>query len=298
MSAELLPTVSVVIPVYNDALALQRCLRAIITQDYPADLVEVLVVDNASTDDVSGALPVDPRVRLLHEPRRGSYAARNTGVAAATGQVLAFTDSDCIPRPDWLRVGVQALHREPCPDAIGGAISIFFPHGPEPRNGPEHFEALNEFQQEKYIEALSFAATANVFVSREVFDWVGMFDPKLKSGGDTDWGNRLVAAGGRWQFAPDVVVDHPARSSWRELGRKTLRVANGIADRTAHLDRRTRIRPTVREARRGLSIWVRVWGEAEAGPSDPWSKLEYAAAFSYVSALRVSVHVRRLLRPR
>lgn len=290
------PTISVVVPVYNDVPALRRCLAALQRQDYPADEVQVLVVDNASSDDVSAALPDDPRFRLLHEPRRGSYAARNTGVEEATGEVLAFTDSDCIPRPDWLRRGVETLYAVPRPDAIGGAIEIFFPHGSTPRTGPEHFEIRNEFQQRKYIEEWSFAATANVFVTRAVFDEVGPFNPELKSGGDTDWGTRLVGSGRRLVFAPHVVVDHPARSSWRELGRKSVRVANGIADRTQHLGRRTLAQRAYREARGGLSVWLRVWDGSQPAPADARGKVRYAAAFSYVRALRVGVHLRRLVR--
>ncbi|MGC5616767.1 glycosyltransferase [Georgenia sp. Z1491] len=290
------PTVSVVVPVYNDVPALRRCLAALQRQDYPADRVQVLVVDNASSEDVSAAVPEDPRFRLLHEARRGSYAARNTGVLEATGEVLAFTDSDCVPRPDWLRLGVAALHADPRPDAIGGAIEIFFPHGPHRRTGPEHFEAHNEFQQRRYVEEWSFAATANVFVTREVFDRVGPFDARLKSGGDTDWGTRLVGSGGRLVFAPQVVVDHPARSTWRELGRKSVRVANGIADRTQHLGRGALARRAWREARGGMSIWLRVWGGSRPAPTDAPGRVRYAAAFSYVRALRVGVHLRRMAR--
>src|SRR5690606_32801495 len=117
----------------NDVSALRRCLAALEDQDYPGDLVEVLVVDNASDEDVSAAVPSDPRFQLLQEPRRGSYAARNTGVRAATGEVLAFTDSDCVPRRDWLRRGVETLRSDPRADAIGGAIELFFPHGSHPQ---------------------------------------------------------------------------------------------------------------------------------------------------------------------
>lgn len=290
------PTVSVVVPVYNDVTALERCLDALAEQDYPAELVEVLVVDNASTDDVSAALSAGSRVRLLHEARRGSYAARNTGVREAKGEVLAFTDSDCVPRSDWLQRGVAALTADPRPDAVGGAIEIFFPHGPDPRTGPEHFEIRHEFQQRTYIEEWSFAATANVFVTREVFDRVGMFDPELQSGGDTDWGTRLVAGGGRLVYAPEVVVGHPARSGWRELGRKSVRVAGGIADRTGHLGRRALAHRAYREARGGVSVWVRIWDGSRPAPSDVAGKLRYAAAVSYVRALRVGVHIGRLAR--
>src|SRR5690606_16589320 len=96
-----MPTVTVVVPVYNDVQRLRTCVAALLAQDYPAERVEVLVVDNASDVDVSVALPAgETRVRLLHESRRGSYAARNRALTEATGEVLAFTDADCLPRPD------------------------------------------------------------------------------------------------------------------------------------------------------------------------------------------------------
>ena len=76
---------------------------------YPADRFDVVVVDNASTEDVAAAVPADERFTLLVEPRRGSYAARNTGLGVARGEVLAFTDADCRPDPDWLTEAVAEL---------------------------------------------------------------------------------------------------------------------------------------------------------------------------------------------
>lgn len=106
----------------------------------------------------------------------------------------------------------------------------------------------------------------------------------------------MVAGGGRLVYAPDVVVGHPSRSSWRELGRKSVRVANGIADRTQHLGRRALAHRAYREARGGLTIWMHVWRGSRPVPTAITGKVRYAAAFSYVRALRVAVHVRRLAR--
>ena len=79
------PPVSVIVPVKDGAAALDRCLTALDAQDYPGR-AQVVVVDNASTEDVGAAVAAHPGVALLREERRGSYAARNTGLAAATGE--------------------------------------------------------------------------------------------------------------------------------------------------------------------------------------------------------------------
>ncbi len=79
-------------------------------------------MDNGSADDVAGAVAAFPEVRLLREPRRGSYAARNRGLAGTTAPLLAFTDADCLPAPDWLARGVAVLAGDPAVDLVAGRI--------------------------------------------------------------------------------------------------------------------------------------------------------------------------------
>jgi glycosyltransferase involved in cell wall biosynthesis len=224
-----LPTVSVIIPVRNGADLLRSCLAALLLQTYPAELVEVVIVDNASTEDLRPAMPADPRVRLLHEARPGSYAARNTGLAAATGTVLAFTDGDCVPDPAWLTEAVSVLRAQPRADMVGGAVTMFF-RGPEPASGPELYEARHGFPQESYLRDQQFAVTANMLTWRDVVDRVGGFDGSLVSRGDADFGHRVAAAGLLQRYAPDAVVRHPARATWREVRDKTIRVSRGRRD--------------------------------------------------------------------
>lgn len=283
---------SVVVPVYNDVQKLSGCLAALMTQTYPRDRFEVIVVDNASTVDLGPAVPRDERVVLLHEGRRGSYAARNTGVASAKGEVLAFTDGDCTPRPDWLAEGVAALTQGSSPDAVGGAVELTFRTASGPKSAPEHFEAIEGFPQERYIEQGSFAVTANLFIDAHVFRQVGPFNADLMSGGDAEWCRRLGAAGGQLAYAARAVVEHPARSSWRDLTSKSLRVAKGMADQRAGSTRGTLLRAAVRDARLGIAVWRRVWRMPE--PTRTTDKLRYAAAYCFVRMLRASVQVRRL----
>ncbi len=289
------PTVSVIVPVHNDAERLGRCLRLLAQQDYPRDRFEVVVVDNASTEDLRPALPPgDERFRVEHEARRGSYAARNKGVVSSEGDVLAFTDGDCLPRPGWLSAGVEALTRAPAPDAVGGAINLVFRGGREPRSAPEHMDAMEGLPQEHSIATYPFAMTANLLVRRETFDRVGPFDAGLKSGGDLDWGLRLDATGGSFRYAADAVVDHPSRPTWGELTHKSVRVAGGVADLEANRPAREVLRGVGGELWDALAFWKVVWTLDR--PRRWTSRVALAAAFGYVRVLRSGVRLSRLVR--
>lgn len=283
-----LPRVSVIVPVYNDVVRLRRCLAALARQSYPADRYDVLVVDNGSTEDLAPAVPDVAGFRLLREERPGSYAARNTGLAATDAELLAFTDSDCLPMDDWLEAGVRALTVDPTVDAVGGRILLTFRSG-GPVSPAEHFEAVTGFPQERYVREMSFAATANLFVRRAALDRVGPFDEQLKSGGDVEFGKRLTAGGGRLRYDAGPVVEHPARHTWGQLRIKTVRVAQGVSDRTGGLDRAGTLRRAARDLRSAATVWLRVWTMPQ--PDRAAARLRYAAAFSYVRLLRVRVYL-------
>src|SRR5262245_5241730 len=132
--------VSVIIPVYNDIARLAVCLDALAQQSYPADRLEIIVVDNGSTPPVAQALAQQyPRVTFAHEPTPGSYAARNRGIQLATGTVIAFTDSDCIPSPDWIESGAAALSGTPHCGLAAGRIDMFYVN-PERPSAVELYE--------------------------------------------------------------------------------------------------------------------------------------------------------------
>lgn len=277
------PTVTVVVPVHNGTDLLRGCLEALRSQTYPAELVRIVVVDNNSTEDVAAAMPNDPRFLLVRESRRGSYAARNTGLLSATGEVIAFTDADCRPHPDWLDRGVRALSAPPRAAMVGGRIRLAFAHG-DARTGCELYEERYSFKQDWYLEHRNFAATANVLTWRATLDDVGVFDPSLQSRGDAQWGQRVAAAGGAQRYAGDAVVDHPARASWSELLTKSVRVARGQRDVDLVDDPRWRHFAGVAAAqlRLALTAPVTVWREEPAGVGP---KLRYLPVFLAVRAI-------------
>ncbi len=223
------PRVSVVIPVFNDAAGLARCLRALDAQTWPRDALDVVVVDNGSTEPLAAVVEAFADARLVDEARPGSYIARNRGVGAATGEILAFTDADCVPAPDWITAGVARLLAEAGDVVVGGRIELFAADR-DRASAVELFEIATALRQREYVERGGFAATANVFVRRDVFERVGGFDEAVKSGGDVEWGQRAAAAGCRLVYADDVCVRHPARATVGELHRRTARIIGGVHD--------------------------------------------------------------------
>lgn len=229
-SAGLAPFVSVVVPVYNDARA-ASCVHALSRQTYPGDRYEVIVVDNGSRPGLKPALAAFPQLYTLGEDQPGSYAARNRGVAFGKGQILAFTDSDCIPSSNWIESGVKALMSDPRCGIVGGQISVF-PVSSDP-GFIEKYSMHVELDQERFVKSRSFAATANMFTYRRVFSDVGRFEASLTSGGDLDFARRVAAAGYAVTYDPGPVVFHPARARILETLRKFARVSSGLYARGA-----------------------------------------------------------------
>jgi glycosyltransferase involved in cell wall biosynthesis len=204
--------VSVIIPVFNDGDRLRRCLELLQNQTLQAH--EIIVVDNNSNEDIASLCAAFPLVKYCRERKQGSYAARNRGIAIATGDILAFTDADCLPSREWLERGVAALAQA---DLVAGHIEFCFQsHQPTPI---EYVDALSHLRQRDYA-LHGYAATANAFTNREWFDKVGGFRDDLLSLGDREWGERLKAAGGSVVYCADAIVLHPARASMRSLLRK------------------------------------------------------------------------------
>ena len=221
--------VSVIVPVHNDGEGLASLLDALLEQTWPAGSCEILIVDNGSTDDTPAVAEryrarAPDRVAVLREARRGSYAARNRGIEAATGSVLAFTDADCVPAPDWIEAGVRALEAGAA-ELAAGRIAMTFA-GPEPTPW-EYFDAVRKLNQRAYAEVYGFGATANLFVRRAVIERRGAFRADLQSGGDYEFGRRATGAGERLVYAEAAMVEHPARGSLQEILKKTRRVTRG-----------------------------------------------------------------------
>jgi glycosyltransferase involved in cell wall biosynthesis len=219
------PKVSVIVPVFNDAVGLRRCLEALDDQSLPKDRYEVIVVDNGSQPPLASVVAPFQFARCVVEAKQGSYAARNTGVRNAVGELLAFTDADCEPSPDWLEQFVRTFECDDSVSALGGRVGISVSLK---RKIAELYElVLTPFPQQKFIEREGFSVTANLAIRSSVFRSVGPFNERLFSSGDREWGNRMVAAGYQLRYAPQCTVIHPARRTIRSLIQKRRRIEGG-----------------------------------------------------------------------
>ncbi|MBD8061603.1 glycosyltransferase [Oceanitalea stevensii] len=221
------PKVSVVVPVRDDP-RLSSCLDALGRQSYPAELVEVIVADNGDDPAVRALVDARPGVRYVAEPAGGSYTARNAAVLVSTGDVLAFTDSDCLPEPGWLEQAVRGLADGA--DIVAGHVAVYARDAARP-HPVEAYELVHAFPQQTYVSRSGASVTANMCTTRAAFDATGPFRSELRSGADIEWAQRANRLGLRTVYCADAVVHHPARDSYAALRTKLRRVIAGRHER-------------------------------------------------------------------
>jgi len=203
------PFVSVVIPVYNDAPRLRQTLEALQKQTYPSDCYEVIVVDNGSTDEsVQVARGFSDVEVLIETQHTGSpYSARNRGIEVARGEIIALLDSTCVPVEHWMEKGVECMTAGGA-DLVGGDVAFSFQGDPTPG---ELFDALTNIRMRESVKQ-GRAKTANLFVRRNVFDGLGLFPERIRSGGDVRWTQRAVTENYVLAFCEEARVHKSARS--------------------------------------------------------------------------------------
>ncbi len=215
--------VSVVVPTFRRADLLDRCLSALTAQDCDAASYEVIVADDAADDDTrrqveewAGSAPCAVRYVAVTGPH-GPAAARNAGWRAARGEVVAFTDDDCVPDPGWVRAGAVLFSRDP-PGSARAALpggsrlneSVAAAWGrlrmPLPPT-PTDYE-----RNESGLERAEFV-TANCFVRRDVLGAVGGFDERFTAAWreDSDLYFTLLERSFRVVRVPEALVVHPVR---------------------------------------------------------------------------------------
>jgi GT2 family glycosyltransferase len=214
--------ITVIVPCAGWPDTIGACLRSLAAQVVSLS-VEVLVVVNGPGQD---AAPESwPGVTILRLPDAGPAAARNAGVRASTGDVLAFTDADCVADPGWLAGAVAAM-RVAAPDSvIAGAIT----RSGARANMVSLYDSVTFLRQEAYVRWSHALVTANLVVHRSVFQRVGDFDPAFNQAAfeDWDWSLRAGRAGMTIRYAPCAAIDHPCMCGFGQLKAKVTRLARG-----------------------------------------------------------------------
>jgi glycosyltransferase involved in cell wall biosynthesis len=228
------PEIAVVIPTFRHPERLPRLVGALERQSFPADRFEVVVVDDGSGDDtpevlakLADATPLRLRPVVL-ERNAGPAAARNTGWASTSAPVVAFTDDDCVPDPEWLRFGLGALMQDSRIGIVQGAT--LKPEGPHERGRWTVFREI--------VGPTPWFEGCNLFLRREPLEQTGGFNEEIRMDSEDTWlGWAVLAAGWERGFDELATVRHDLserglrwhlRMGWRE--RITLRVAREFPD--------------------------------------------------------------------
>ncbi|MFQ4146187.1 glycosyltransferase [Chlorogloeopsis sp. ULAP02] len=216
-----LPKVSLVIPIYNGEADLPELINCLLAQTYPNQQLEYLLIDNNSSDRTSVILQeiaenFSSLIRIESENQiQSSYAARNKGVRAATGEIIAFTDADCRPQPKWLESLIAPFINLDIAIVAGEIRAL------PPNNLLEQFAARQETLSQKHTLTHKFCPygqTANLAIRRQALQKAGLFRPYLDSGGDADICWRIQQENiGRLEFAPEAIVQHRHRNTLKEL---------------------------------------------------------------------------------
>ena len=219
-----LPTVSVIVPVYNGEQDLLGLLDRLMEQTYPADKVEYLLVDNASIDSTADILisAVEKfasnglTLKAMSEGKiQSAYAARNTAILAATGEFIAFTDADCYPHSDWLTALMQPFTDEKV-GLVAGRIAAF----PGKTLLERYAERKNMMHQEDTLAHpfCPYGQTANLGIRLAALKEAGLFRPYLTTGGDADICWRVQKEKG-WEirYTTEAVIEHRHRQTLKDL---------------------------------------------------------------------------------
>jgi glycosyltransferase involved in cell wall biosynthesis len=246
------PSLSVVIPSLNGAAGIERCLRALRAQTIWPDL-EIIVVDDGSTDGTSQIAAVGGAVVVRHRTSRGASAARNSGIAAASAPFVGFLDDDCEPSPEWAEKLVAAYDASVV--ATGGSIvacgkpgfvlSYLARHNPL---GPQERDLARSdripyrlwlYLRRQWISPRRYGRrevfslpTANLSVRRQALLDIGGFDERVRFGSEDEdlcYRLRREFSDSCLIFEPDAPVTHHFKSSLRDTMRRSRLYGRGSA---------------------------------------------------------------------
>ena len=185
--------------------------------------VEILVVDNGSSDRTAALIQARP-VRYLREPRRGVSHARNSGIAASRGEILAFVDADCLVEPQWLTELVRP-YEDPEVGAVAGDLQHVIPSTPAERQAAR---VLGNWQRFAFNSDPAYPITANASYRRDVIDRIGGFDPHMTRAQDVELGLRFQERSGlRLAYAERATARHRNRTTALGFFRQQLGWAYG-----------------------------------------------------------------------
>lgn len=197
------PLFSVIIPVRNEELNIERCLASLCRLKGTSELFEVIIVNNGSTDrtcEVASAYLQCLPIRILNKKDAYIAAVRNAGASVARGAYLAFLDGDCEVSPDWLSHASIAIS--------SGTNGVFGSFYRIPNGSSWIARYWHEFREKKERGRISYVPSSNLFVNRNLFERIRGFDETLQTNEDYEFCQRAKAAGVPVTCIPELTVIH------------------------------------------------------------------------------------------
>ena len=196
---------SVIIPAYNARNTIEKCMLALTNQSVPKENYEVIVIDDGSTDNTA-EMAKKFQVKYFHQPNHGPATARNKGVREAKGEIILFTDADCVPRDNWIEEMAKPFEN-PEVMAVKGAYKT------EQKTLIARFaqvEFEERFRMLKKTESIDMIDTYSAGYRKSVFLSLGGFDTSFPAANneDTELSYKMSRAGHKMVFNPDAVVYH------------------------------------------------------------------------------------------
>jgi len=226
IGSEKMLIISIVVPVLNAGSYIRECIKSLIRQDFPNDQYEIIVVDNGSDDNTMSILEEYKRcITIIHESKKGSYIARNTGINVCRGKIIAFTDGDCVANENWLKELYQGFSS----DNIGCVVGAINPY---PGKSLVEIYSKNKdiLDQKTTLDSrfMPYGQTANVGFRKEVFEKIGLFDEEFVSGGDADIAWRMqLNTSYKLIYCPTSIVEHHHRTTFKGLFKQQFRYGFG-----------------------------------------------------------------------
>jgi succinoglycan biosynthesis protein ExoA len=218
------PVISVVLPIRNEAKHIRTCLERLLGQDYPADKLEILVIDGMSEDGTRDivremmAEHPERRLKLLDNPKKIVPPALNIGIQAAEGEIIVRMDGHTVPAPNYVSACVEALARSGAANAggrlnpksdrgFGRAVMLAQSHPLGAGGAKFHYADEPQFVDTVYLGAYR----------REIFERAGLFDESMVRNQDYEMNVRIRKAGGKIYLDPKIVSEYTPRDTPRKL---------------------------------------------------------------------------------
>lgn len=224
------PSVSIIVPVKNGAATIQELLESLMQIGYEKGKLIVIVVDGNSTDNTREIVSKFP-VKLLEEEGSGLNAARNTGIKHSKGEIIAFTDCDCVVPKDWIQ-RITENFRDSRVGCVGGNILGHYDNLLSQYCDESVMPVMRIFKKREVLDTvkppLRYPAGCNIAIKREALETVGIFNEKIKYGFDEDeLVERICKEGYKMVLDPKVLVKHKHRPTLLGLLKQTFQYGRG-----------------------------------------------------------------------